>query len=98
MNRPDISLIVNTYQKPRHLALVLESIALQEGVDGRFEVVVADDGSEAPTVEIIADFARLEAAGQLVVEETVVEGLEAMPKSFVDMLSGANTGKMLVRL
>lgn len=48
--------------------------------------------------EIIADFARLEAAGQLVVEETVVEGLEAMPKSFVDMLSGANTGKMLVRL
>jgi NADPH-dependent curcumin reductase CurA len=40
----------------------------------------------------------LEAAGQLVVEETVVEGLEAMPKSFVDMLGGANTGKMLVRL
>lgn len=58
MTHPDISLIVNTYQKPRHLALVLESIALQEGVDGRFEVVVADDGSEAPTVEVISEFAR----------------------------------------
>ena len=58
MSHPDISLIVNTYQKPRHLALVLESIALQEGVDGRFEVVVADDGSDATTVEIISDFAR----------------------------------------
>lgn len=58
MTHPDISLIVNTYQKPRHLALVLGSIALQEGVDGRFEVVVADDGSDATTVEIISDFSR----------------------------------------
>jgi glycosyltransferase involved in cell wall biosynthesis len=58
MNHPDISLIVNTFQKPRHLALVLASIALQEGVDGRFEVVVADDGSDATTVEIISDFVR----------------------------------------
>jgi glycosyltransferase involved in cell wall biosynthesis len=58
MTRPDISLIVNTFQKPRHLALVLKSIALQEGIDGRFEVVVADDGSDATTVEIISDFAR----------------------------------------
>ena len=58
MTRPDISLIVNTFQKPRHLALVLASIALQKGVDGRFEVVVADDGSDATTVEIISDFAR----------------------------------------
>jgi glycosyltransferase involved in cell wall biosynthesis len=58
MTRPDISLIVNTFQKPRHLALVLGSIALQEGIDGRFEVVVADDGSDATTVEIISDFAR----------------------------------------
>jgi glycosyltransferase involved in cell wall biosynthesis len=58
MTRPDISLIVNTFQKPRHLALVLQSIALQEGIDGRIEVVVADDGSDAPSVEIVSDFAR----------------------------------------
>lgn len=58
MTRPDISLIVNTFQKPRHLALVLGSIALQKGVEGRFEVVVADDGSDATTVGIVSDFAR----------------------------------------
>lgn len=57
MTRPDVSLIVNTFQKPRHLALVLRSIALQEGIDGRFEVVVADDGSDAPTLKIVSDFA-----------------------------------------
>lgn len=48
--------------------------------------------------EIIADFARLEAAGELIVEETVVDGLEAMPQAFIAMLRGESTGKMLVRL
>jgi len=28
----------------------------------------------------------------------VVEGLEAMPNAFLGLFSGANTGKMLVRL
>lgn len=54
---PDISLVVNTFRKPRHLALVLESIALQRGAEGRFEVIVADDGSDDGTAEIVADFA-----------------------------------------
>lgn len=57
MTRPDISLIVNTFQKPRHLSLVLASIALQEGVAGRLEVVVADDGSDATTHDLVTDFA-----------------------------------------
>lgn len=48
--------------------------------------------------EIIAAFAAAEAAGELVVEETVIEGLDAMPQAFIAMLAGANTGKMLVRL
>jgi len=58
MKPPEISLIVNTFEKPRHLALVLASIALQTGVDGRFEVVVADDGSGAATRTVVTDFAR----------------------------------------
>ena len=50
----DCSLIVNTFQKPRHLALVLESIATQTGVDGRIEVIVADDGSRDDTAAVVA--------------------------------------------
>ena len=53
----DVALIVNTYQKPRHLALVLASIAAQEGVDGRFEVIVSDDGSTDDTAAIVDAFA-----------------------------------------
>ena len=59
MTRPaiDCSLIVNTFEKPRHLALVLQSIASQTGVDGRIEVIVADDGSRDETAEVVAAFA-----------------------------------------
>jgi glycosyltransferase involved in cell wall biosynthesis len=53
----DLSLVVNTFEKPRHLALVLESIALQQGVDGRFEVIVSDDGSADETPDVVAAFA-----------------------------------------
>ena len=53
----DLSLVVNTFEKPRHLALVLESIALQEGVAGRFEVIVTDDGSTDETPAVVAAFA-----------------------------------------
>jgi len=31
-------------------------------------------------------------------DETVVDGLENAPQAFMDLLDGANTGKMLVRL
>jgi len=55
--RIDCSLIVNTFEKPRHLALVLESIAAQDGVDGRIEVIVADDGSRDDTADVVATFA-----------------------------------------
>ena len=44
------------------------------------------------------DMGALLAAGQLRREETVVDGIEAMPDAFLGLFSGANTGKMLVRL
>jgi GT2 family glycosyltransferase len=55
--RCDISLVVNTHQRPRHLGLVLASIAAQEGVAGRFDVVVSDDGSTDDTATVVAAFA-----------------------------------------
>jgi NADPH-dependent curcumin reductase CurA len=50
-----------------------------------------------------ADFVRevgpLVASGQLKFRETIVDGgLEAAPQAFIDLLRGANTGKMVVRL
>ena len=53
----DVALIVNTFQKPRHLALVLASIAAQTGVEGRFEVIISDDGSTDGTAALVHDFA-----------------------------------------
>lgn len=38
------------------------------------------------------------AEGRLVGDETYRDGLEGAPQAFIDLLAGANTGKMLVRL
>jgi hypothetical protein len=38
------------------------------------------------------------ASGQVRERDTIVEGLERMPEAFLGLFSGANTGKMLVKL
>lgn len=53
---PDITIVVCTYERPRNLSLCLDSIAAQEGVDGRLEVVVADDGSADGTAALVEAF------------------------------------------
>lgn len=58
MSQPEIALLMSTYQRPAHLRRALESIALQQDVDGRMELVVTDDGSTDETPQIVADFAR----------------------------------------
>jgi NADPH-dependent curcumin reductase CurA len=40
----------------------------------------------------------LMASGAVKSHETVVDGLENMPDAFLGLFTGANTGKMLVRL
>jgi NADPH-dependent curcumin reductase CurA len=38
------------------------------------------------------------ASGQVKSRETIHDGIEAAPRAFLDLFSGGNTGKMLVRL
>ncbi|MBI3838458.1 MAG: glycosyltransferase, partial [Planctomycetia bacterium] len=57
MHDPEIALLLSTYQRPAHLRRALESIALQSGVAGRFELIVTDDGSTDNTPQIVAEFA-----------------------------------------
>ena len=56
----DVSILINTFEKPRHLALSLESIALQQAGGVGLEVVVSDDGSDDDTARVVT-----EAAGRL---------------------------------
>jgi GT2 family glycosyltransferase len=54
----EISVVVSTYQRPGHLRRCLQSLAAQQGVDGQFEVIVVDDGSQDETPELVAKFRR----------------------------------------
>jgi GT2 family glycosyltransferase len=54
----EISVVVSTYQRPGHLRRCLQSLAAQQGVDGQFEVIVVDDGSQDETPELVAQFRR----------------------------------------
>ncbi len=58
MTAPDVALLVSSYQRPGHLRRALQSIALQQGVAGRVEVVVTDDGSTDETHQVVRQFAQ----------------------------------------
>jgi len=55
---PQIAIILSTYQRPDHLKRSLLSIAMQQDVSGKFEVIVTDDGSQDETPEVVESFAR----------------------------------------
>ncbi|GAB3585242.1 NADP-dependent oxidoreductase [Amycolatopsis endophytica] len=48
--------------------------------------------------KFVEEVAPLVRSGELKYEETIVEGLRNAPQAFLDLLAGANTGKMLVRV
>ena len=54
----ELAVILTTYHRPAHLERALLSLSLQRGMDGKFEVIVADDGSQDRSQAIVQDFAR----------------------------------------
>jgi len=54
----ELSVILTTYHRPAHLQRSLHSLALQRGVSGKIEIIVADDGSEDQSESIVREFAH----------------------------------------
>ena len=55
-------------------------------------------GQRQHAAEFAEKMAGWLADGTISYDETIVDGLENAPQAFIDLLDGANTGKMLVRL
>lgn len=58
--------------------------------------IIFDHADKYPA--FVAEVAPMLADGRIKYRETVAEGLEAAPQAFLDMLSGGNFGKQLVRV
>jgi NADPH-dependent curcumin reductase CurA len=58
--------------------------------------IVSNYWSQRP--QFLADMTQWIADGKIKWEETVENGIENAPKAFLNLFSGANTGKMLVKL
>lgn len=54
----EISVILTTSRRPAHLERSLMFLAYQRVMDGKFEVIVADDGSQDKPQDIVRNFAR----------------------------------------
>ncbi len=75
---------------PRNLALAIgKRLTLRGFVVGKY----ADMRDQ-----FIQEVAPWVASGEIRYDETSRDGLDSAPRAFIDMLGGANTGKMIVRL
>src|SRR6476660_7545354 len=54
MQKPLASIIMTTYNAPRHLALALAGLQMQ--TENNFELHIADDGSTSETSEVVEQF------------------------------------------
>jgi NADPH-dependent curcumin reductase CurA len=75
---------------PRNLFLVVTKRLTIKGF------IVLDWRAERPA--FLKEVGALVAEGKLRPKETIVEGLERAPQAFLDLMRGANVGKMIVRL
>ena len=75
---------------PANMSLIVGKRLRVEGF------IVSDHMTRLP--EFVGEVAPLVASGALKWQETVMDGLDAMPAAFAGLFTGANTGKMLVRL
>jgi NADPH-dependent curcumin reductase CurA len=87
--------MIDSYNKaePTALRFIMRIIAARIRLKG---FIVFD--YQPRMAEFYAEMAPWIADGTVKSAETVVEGLDAMPDAFLGLFSGANTGKMLVRL
>ena len=74
---------------PRNLGLIINKRLTMRGF------IVRD---HVDRTDIIAEVGGWLRDGKLQHPETVVEGIDHAPEAFLDLLRGANTGKMVVRL
>ena len=79
--------------QPVELRYLLRVIAARIRIQG---FLVSDHMAQA--ADFYREMGALLQAGKLQSEETVFEGLDAMPEAFLGLFSGGNTGKMLVRI
>ena len=75
---------------PSNLGLVITKRLTLRGF------IVTDHARRMP--DMIADVSGWLRDGKITHAETVVDGLDHAPDAFIDLLRGANTGKMIVRL
>lgn len=80
--------------KPQEMKYIIRSIPARIRMEG---FIYTDQFFECME-EFYADMGGLIASGAVTIRETVHDGIEAAPEAFLGLFSGANIGKMLVRL